>query len=128
VQIPAGTVGRERLPIDLVCELARQTGVKVNKHTPQGWLWRGRHVKLTDGTTTLMVDTAENQAQFPQHGSQDTGAGFPITRPIAVMSLANGAVLDVALEPYKSKGTGRIWAVPRTARLFCRGRRDAGRN
>jgi hypothetical protein len=29
----------------------------MSKHTPQGWLWRGRHVKLTDGTTTLMPDT-----------------------------------------------------------------------
>jgi hypothetical protein len=97
---------RERLPIDLVRELARQTGVMMNKHTPQGWLWRGRHVKLTDGTTTLMPDTAENQAQFPQHGSQEEGAGFPIARLVCVMSLANGAVLDVAMGPYKGKGTG----------------------
>jgi len=97
---------RARLPIDLVRELARQAGIMMNKHTPQGWLWRGRHVKLTDGTTTLMPDTEENQAQFPQHGSQEEGAGFPIARLVCVMSLANGAVLDVAMGPYKGKGTG----------------------
>jgi Transposase DDE domain len=97
---------RQRLPIDLVRELARQSGVMMNNHTSQGWLWRGRHVKLTDGTTTLMPDTAENQGQFPQHGSQEKGAGFPIARLVCVMSLANGAVLDVAMGPYKGKGTG----------------------
>ena len=99
-------LARQRLPIDLVRELARQTGVLMDAHTPQGWRWRGRHVKLTDGTTTLMPDTAENQARFPQHGRQETGAGFPIARLVAVMSLANGAVLDMALGPYKGKGSG----------------------
>jgi hypothetical protein len=99
-------LARQRLPVEMVRELARQTGTLMNKHTPQGWRWRGRHVKLTDGTTTLMPDTALNQAQFPQHGSQEAGAGFPLARLVSVMSLANGAVLDMALGPYKGKGTG----------------------
>jgi hypothetical protein len=85
---------RDRLPLELVREMGRRCGVMMNKHTPQGWLWRGRHVKLTDGTTTLMPDTERNQA------------GFPIARLVCVMSLANGAVLDVAMGPYKGKGTG----------------------
>lgn len=97
---------RQRLPVQMVRELARQTGILMNKHTPQGWPWRGRHVKLTDGTTTLLPDTAENQARFPQHGSQEAGAGFPLARLVCVMSLANGAVLDMALGPYKGNGTG----------------------
>lgn len=99
-------LARHRLPMQMVRELARQTGSLLNKHTPQGWLWRGRHVKLTDGTTTLMPDTAENQAQFPQHGNQESGAGFPLARLVSVISLANGAVLDMAMGPYKGKGTG----------------------
>jgi Transposase DDE domain len=99
-------LARQRLPVELVSELARQTGTVMDKHTPQGWLWRGRHVKLTDGTTTLMPDTPENQADFPQHGSQKAGAGFPIARLVGVMSLATGAVLDIAMGPYRGKGTG----------------------
>ena len=92
-----------------------------NKHTPQGWLWRGRHVKLTDGTTTLMPDTAENQAQFPQHGSQEVGAGFPIARLVCVISLANGAVLDVAMGPYQGKGTGEYGLFRERLGCFSRG-------
>jgi hypothetical protein len=99
-------LARQRLPVQMVRELARQSGVLMNEHTPKGWLWRGRHVKLTDGTTTLMPDTLENQADFPQHGSQEAGAGFPLARLVGVMSLANGAVLDIAMGPYKGKGTG----------------------
>jgi len=99
-------LARQRLPVEMVRELARQTGVLMDQHTPQEWLWRGRHVKLTDGTTTLMPDTAQNQERFPQHGRQEAGAGFPLARLVSVMSLANGAVLDMALGPYKGKGTG----------------------
>ena len=60
----------------------------------------------TDGTTTLMADTPANQASFPQHGQQERGAGFPIGRLVGVISLDHGAVLDVAMGPYKGKGTG----------------------
>jgi hypothetical protein len=97
---------RERLPTDLVRELARRCALLMNQHTGNGWLWRGRHVKLVDGTTTLMPDTDQNQARYPQIGNQQQGAGFPIARLVAVMSLANGAVLDLAMGPYKGKGTG----------------------
>ena len=53
-----------------------------------------------------MPDTPENQARYPQQGGQKPGVGFPIARLVAVTSLAHGAVLDVAMGPYKGKGTG----------------------
>jgi hypothetical protein len=67
-------------------------------------------VKLADGTTTLMRDTAENQADFPQHGSQMAGAGFPIARLMGVMSLATGVVLDIAMGQSVATRIGVIWA------------------
>lgn len=53
-----------------------------------------------------MADTKENQAAFPQHNNQKKGAGFPIARLVAVMSLTTGTVLDYAIDAYKGKGTG----------------------
>jgi len=97
---------RQRLPTGMVRDLVHQTGVLLDEHTPAPWLWRGRHVKLVDGTTTLLPDSAPNQASYPQHGNQACGAGFPMARLVGVMSLANGALLDVAMGPYKGKGTG----------------------
>ena len=97
---------RKRLPLALVQELTRTVGARLGERTPAPWRWRGRHVKLVDGTTILMPDTPENQALYPQHGAQEAGAGFPIARLVGVLSLANGAVLDVAMGPYQGKGTG----------------------
>ena len=85
---------------------ARQSGALLGEQTPQEWLWQGRHVKLVDGTTVSMPDTAENQARFPQHGQQEPGVGFPLARLVGVIALSNGAVLDAAIGPYQGKGTG----------------------
>lgn len=97
---------RQRLPEEMLCELARQTGALLSERTPEPWLWRGRHVKLVDGTTVLLPDTKANQVSYPQQANQAQGAGFPIVRLVGVISLANGAVLDAAMGPYKGKGTG----------------------
>lgn len=70
------------------------------------WLWHGRHAKLIDGFTFTMADTQANQQAFPQQQSQRPGAGFPIARACAVLSLATGAVCDLAIGPYQGKQTG----------------------
>ena len=97
---------RKRLPRELVQELAHSVARQMGTRTPAQWSWRGRHIKLVDGTTILMPDTPENQALYPQHGGQKAGAGFPIAPLVGVISLAHGALLDVALGSYKGKGTG----------------------
>ena len=99
-------LARQRLPRTMVSALVRQTGELLNAHALPAWLWRGRQVKLVDGTTVLMPDTEANQACFPQHGKQSPGVGFPLARLVGVVSLSTGAVLDVAMGPYKGKGTG----------------------
>ncbi|MBK7461731.1 MAG: hypothetical protein IPJ50_02620 [Betaproteobacteria bacterium] len=42
----------------------------------QGLGWRGRHVKLFDGTTVSMPDTPENQRAFPQSSSRSLDLDF----------------------------------------------------
>ena len=112
---------RQRLPQELVCGLSRHIASLLNAQTPAQWLWRGRQVKLTDGTTTLLADTPENQAEFPQHGGQERGAGFPIARVVGVLSLATGAVLDVAMGPYQGKGTGEHALLRELLKCFVEG-------
>jgi len=97
---------RARVPQSMVSALTRQTAALLSERSPQGWLWRGRHVKLVDGTTILMPDTPENQTDFPQPQQQVQGAGFPLARLVGVISLAHGAVLDAAMSAYQGKGTG----------------------
>jgi len=99
-------IARQRLPIEMVSTRAQQTGKVLSAHTPQEWLWRGRHVKLVDGTTVVMADTEDIQAQYPQHGNQAPGVGSPLARLVAVMSLSTGGVLNAAIGSYRGKGTG----------------------
>jgi hypothetical protein len=99
-------IARQRLPQQMVCTLGRQSGALLSAHTPQKWLWRGRPVKLVDGTTVSMPDTPQNQERFPQHAAAEPGAGFPLARLVGVISLSHGAVLDAAIGPYKGKGNG----------------------
>ena len=53
-----------------------------------------------------MPDTPENQASYPQPPTQQPGIGFPLARVAVLLSLATGACHDLAIAPYKGKGTG----------------------
>lgn len=95
---------RARLPLPMVRELAQQTGAHVANQCLGGEHWRGRPVRLVDGTTITMPDTAANQAAYPQQRNQKPGLGFPICRLVGVTCLATGALLDAAISRYQGKG------------------------
>jgi hypothetical protein len=99
---------RQRLPIEMVAMLARQAGWLLSQQGASGWAWRGRAVKLVDGTGLSMPDTPENQARYPQPSSQAEGVGFPQARLVAVICLATGAVLDAATSAYAGKGNSEL--------------------
>jgi hypothetical protein len=97
---------RKNLPLGLVSNLAKQTGRMIVERTPAAWNWRGRRIKLVDGTTVTMPDTPENQAAYPQQSGQKPGLGFPIARLVGLICLGSGALLDAAMGPCKGKGSG----------------------
>ena len=99
---------RQRLPLEMVSALTRETGLLLSDKALATWLWRGRAVKLVDGTGLSMPDTAENQAVYPQPSSQAPGVGFPLARLVMVICLATGAALDSAIGPYSGKGSGEL--------------------
>lgn len=95
---------RQRLPVEMVTTLTRETGRLLSAHADRGWRWRGRTVKLVDGTGISMPDTPENQARFPQLSRQAPGVGFPQARLVGVICLSTGALLDAAIGPFEGKG------------------------
>ncbi len=97
---------RQRLPEELLKQLMKETGACLDTQSKLQWQWKGRSVKLVDGTTVSMPDTPENQELYPQPDSQKPGLGFPIARLVGVISLATGALLDYAIGPYQGKETG----------------------
>jgi len=97
---------RDRMPEEFIHELFLGQGQAMDGEVPDNWLWKGRRIKVADGSTATMADTPENQAEYPQHGRQKQGVGFPIIRMMAVFSLATGCILDLAFGSYQGKGTG----------------------
>src|SRR3990167_3006565 len=94
---------RTRLPEEAVKELVKEIGQSAAKNSLKGWKVYDCELKSLDGTTAKMADTAANQEIFPQHENQQEGAGFPILRLVAVMSLTLGTVLDYAVDAYEGK-------------------------
>lgn len=97
---------RARLPVEIPAALSIKIGARLESMAPTGWRWQGRVVKLFDGTTVSMPDTASNQAAFPQSREQKPGLGFPVARIGALIGLASGAVLGYQVAACKGKGTG----------------------
>ena len=97
---PSGDTGdycRARSKLDLAAlrELVAEAAQHLEENADSSWLWHGLHAKLIDGFTFTMPDTPENQEEFPQQKSQRPGAGFPIARACAVLSLATAAIHDL---------------------------------
>lgn len=94
---------RQRLPLalieDLTLEVARRTP------THRSWQWRGRAIKLIDGTTVSMPDTPESQAVFPQNRQQKPGLGFPLARIVGILALDSGSVLGWSVCACEGAGT-----------------------
>ncbi len=99
---------RQRLPLEMMTALTGQSGRLLSTHAQQGWRWRGRVVKLADGTGISMPDTPENQACYPQPGTQAKGVGFPLARLVGVICLSTGAVLEAAMGPHEGKGNSEL--------------------
>ena len=59
-------------------------------------LWKGFRVRVLDGTSVSMPDTAKNQRAYPQSAEQKPGCGFPFMKIVAIFSLSTGVLLDYA--------------------------------
>jgi len=108
---PSGDTGdycraRSKLNLAALRGLVIEAAQQLQKRADSSWRWKGLDAKLIDGFTFTMPDTPENQAEFPQQKSQRPGAGFPIARACAVLSLATAAIHDLNIGPYEGKETG----------------------
>jgi hypothetical protein len=97
---------RQRLSSQLLPALSKALALRLCQAQSNSWRWRGREIKLIDGTTVIMPDTDTNQTSYPQSSQQQPGLGFPIMRIVGIISLGCGAVLDWASGACEGKLTG----------------------
>lgn len=75
-------------------EISGEIAGRMGKACP--WSWRGRQVKVVDGTGISMPDSPDNRQTWPLSNRSSEGCGFPVMRMVAVFSLATGALIDLA--------------------------------
>lgn len=97
----------EWVALSLIERLSRDEGERLRTDQADDWRWRGREVKLIDGTTVSMPNTSVNQAEFPQGTTQKAGLEFPLTRVVTIISFSCGAVLERATGHCEGKRTGQ---------------------
>ena len=97
---------RSRIPTSVFSTLATRTAQELQMSIPDLWKWNGRSVFVFDGSSVSMPDTPENQKLYPQPPTQRPELGFPLARIGVLLSLATGACHNLAIAPYKGKGTG----------------------
>lgn len=112
---------RQRLSEALLMDVCKSLGQKLCQASTQSWRWRGREIKLVDGTTVSMPDTDLNQAAYPQSKQQKAGLGFPVMRIVGIISLGCGAVLDWAQGACAGKQTGETSMLRQLSAALSRG-------
>lgn len=97
---------RLKLPETFYQSIFRQLGNRASQQSPEAWKFFGREVKVVDGTTASMPETEENCEVFPLADPERAGLSFPLVRLLVLFSLGVGTVLELAISPYRGKGTG----------------------
>lgn len=97
---------RAKLPEPFLKDLCAILGRRLEDQAPEHWRWRGRAVKVIDGSVCTAADTEENQEVYPQRDNLPGGVGFPLVRLVVLFGLATAACLDVAFGAYSGKGAG----------------------
>ena len=93
---------RHRLPRERLEKALSATAQAAERRAGSGGQLGQRPVKVVDGSTTQLPDTARNQKRFPQPTGQKPGCGFPMIRFVALMSLKSGVILKVMMGSLRS--------------------------
>jgi hypothetical protein len=65
-------------------------------------MWRGRTVRLIDGTGFSMPDTDKNRRRWPYAGGQKPGCGFPTGKLVGLFCLHSGRLLTFVEDGWKT--------------------------
>lgn len=83
---------RRRLPVECLQSAHRKLVEKL-VNSPASTLWKGRRVRVVDGTGVSMPDTEENRKSYSNPSGQQPGCGFPVMKIVGVFCLQTGALL-----------------------------------
>jgi len=111
-QTSAYCQARARLPVDRLWQILGLTVRNLRRKATPELLWFGHEVKLVDGSSSSLPDTAANQKVFPQQRMQKPGCGFPLMKFVGLFSLRTGAILSAVTGSIHDSELGlfrKIW-------------------
>ena len=85
---------RQRLPQDRLERILTATAVTADQRAGAAGQIGGRPVKVVDGSSAQLADTAKNQERYPRPAKQKPGCGFPVLKMLVLFSLNSGSVLN----------------------------------
>ena len=85
---------RARVPESLLEAALHVSAHSADQRVAPGHALQGRVIKVIDGTSLTLPDTAQNQLHYPQPRSQKPGCGFPLLHLLVVWSARGAAILD----------------------------------
>lgn len=88
---------RQRLPQERLEQVLAATAQAAEQRASAPPAMQGRPVKVVDGSSVQLPDTAANQKEYPQPSGQKPGCGFPVMKLAVLFSLASGALLAVVM-------------------------------
>jgi len=95
------SAARSRLPEEQLKTLMKSVGAKVEEQARACDKYKGRRVKVVDGSSVQLMDTVRNQIKYPQPSEQKRGCGFPVMNIVALMGLGTGVILDAVVGAIK---------------------------
>jgi len=78
---------RQRLSVEFLATVESRLAMFGEARIEEHHRWRGYRVKLVDGTSVQMTDTAVNQVEYPQPYAQKAGCGFPVMGVVTFCSM-----------------------------------------
>ena len=91
------TQARQRLPKERLERILAASAATAEARAGSGGRLAGRPVKVVDGSSTQLPDTATNQKRYPQPSKQKAGCGFPVLKFLLLFSLNSGSVLNAVM-------------------------------
>jgi hypothetical protein len=88
---------RQRLPQECLERVLAATAQAAERRAAGSSRLQGRPVKVVDGSSVQLPDTAANQQAYPQPSGQKPGCGFPVLKLAVLFSLASGVLLAVVM-------------------------------
>ena len=93
--IPSSDTGaycmaRKRLAKSFLAGIHEHLSALMNRRIRAQDRWQGHILKAIDGTSVKLMDTLDNQEQYPQPSSQKPGCGFPVMGVVGIINLSHG--------------------------------------